>query len=146
MRVAERHGLTIHFVSNAFMRLPEGPLIKRVVVSDGPDAADNWIAERAGKGTVTPATASPASTSGISATATATLATDVSSDRRRRLAVAVPSAAPCRTIRVSASIVEARAAAARRGTRSPPSLGSGCAGTAARRAFMNTTTSLIPPS
>jgi uncharacterized protein YaiI (UPF0178 family) len=49
VRVAERHGLTIHFVSNAFMRLPEGPLIKRVVVSDGPDAADDWIAERAGK-------------------------------------------------------------------------------------------------
>src|SRR5689334_12881519 len=46
VRVAERHGLTIHFVSNAFMRLPEGPLIKRVVVSDGPDAADDWIAER----------------------------------------------------------------------------------------------------
>ena len=35
VRVAERHGLVIHFVSNAFMRLPEGPLIKRVVVSDG---------------------------------------------------------------------------------------------------------------
>ena len=32
VRVAERHGLIIHFVSNAFMRLPEGPLIKRVVV------------------------------------------------------------------------------------------------------------------
>ena len=44
VRVAERHGLVIHFVSNAFMRLPEGPLIKRVVVSDGPDAADDWIA------------------------------------------------------------------------------------------------------
>ena len=52
VRVAERHGLTIHFVSNAFMRLPEGPLIKRVVVSEGPDAADNWIAERAGKGDI----------------------------------------------------------------------------------------------
>ena len=52
VRVAERHGLTIHFVSNAFMRLPEGPLIKRVVVSDGPDAADDWIAERAGKGDI----------------------------------------------------------------------------------------------
>ncbi len=46
MRVAERHGLDIHFVSNAFMRLPEGPLIHRVVVADGPDAADDWIAER----------------------------------------------------------------------------------------------------
>lgn len=39
VRVAERHGLAIHFVSNAFMRLPEGPLIKRVVVADGHDAA-----------------------------------------------------------------------------------------------------------
>ena len=44
VRVAERHGLEIHFVSNAYMRLPEGPLIKRVVVPDGPDAADDWIA------------------------------------------------------------------------------------------------------
>lgn len=49
VRVAERHGFEIHFVSNAFMRLPEGPLIKRVVVPDGPDVADDWIAERAGK-------------------------------------------------------------------------------------------------
>ncbi len=48
VRVAERHGLDIHFVSNAFMRLPEGPLIKRVVVAEGPDAADDWIAERIG--------------------------------------------------------------------------------------------------
>jgi uncharacterized protein len=49
VRVAERHGLVVHFVSNAYMRLPEGPLIKRVVVSEGPDAADDWIAERVGK-------------------------------------------------------------------------------------------------
>jgi uncharacterized protein YaiI (UPF0178 family) len=49
VRVAERHGLVIHFVSNAYMRLPDGPLIRRVVVSDGPDAADDWIAERAGE-------------------------------------------------------------------------------------------------
>ncbi len=48
VRVAERHGLDIHFVSNAFMRLPEGPLIHRVVVAEGPDAADDWIAERIG--------------------------------------------------------------------------------------------------
>ncbi len=48
VRVAERHGLDIHFVSNAFMRLPEGPLIRRVVVAEGPDAADDWIAERIG--------------------------------------------------------------------------------------------------
>jgi uncharacterized protein len=48
VRVGERHGLPLYFVSNAWMRLPEGPLINRVVVSDGPDAADNWIAERVG--------------------------------------------------------------------------------------------------
>jgi uncharacterized protein len=52
VRVAERHGLTVHFVSNAWMRLPQGPLISRVVVSDGPDATDDWIAERAGKGDI----------------------------------------------------------------------------------------------
>jgi len=52
VRVAERHGLVIHFVSNSFMRLPEGPLIRRVVVTDGPDAADNWIAERATAGDI----------------------------------------------------------------------------------------------
>jgi uncharacterized protein YaiI (UPF0178 family) len=52
VRVAERHGLEVHFVSNAYMRLPEGPLTKRVVVSDGPDAADNWIAERVGTGDI----------------------------------------------------------------------------------------------
>ena len=48
VRVAERHGIEIHFGSNAVMRLPEGPLIKRVVVAEGPDAADDWIAERIG--------------------------------------------------------------------------------------------------
>ena len=52
VRVAERHGLAIHFVSNAWMRLPAGPLVKRVMVPDGPDKADDWIADRAGKGDI----------------------------------------------------------------------------------------------
>jgi uncharacterized protein len=52
VRVAERHGLVVNFVSNAWMRLPEGPLIKRVVVSEGADAADDWIAERIGAGDI----------------------------------------------------------------------------------------------
>jgi len=47
-RVAERHGLTVHFVANAYMRLPQGPLMQRVMVAEGPDKADDWIAERAG--------------------------------------------------------------------------------------------------
>lgn len=46
VRVGERHGLIMHFVSNAWMRLPQSELVRRVVVSDGPDAADNWIAEK----------------------------------------------------------------------------------------------------
>ena len=52
VRVAERHGLAIHFVSNTFMRLPVSPQVNRVVVPDGPDAADDWIAGRAGKGDI----------------------------------------------------------------------------------------------
>jgi uncharacterized protein len=44
-RVAARHGLVIHYVSNSHMRLPNGSNVKRVVVAEGADAADNWIAE-----------------------------------------------------------------------------------------------------
>ena len=47
-RVAGRHGLRVHYVANSWMRLPEGDLFARVVVPDGPDVADTWIAERAG--------------------------------------------------------------------------------------------------
>ena len=49
-KVAARHGWLTHVVSNSWMRLPEGSLVRRIVVSEDPDAADNWIAERAGKG------------------------------------------------------------------------------------------------
>jgi uncharacterized protein len=42
-KVAARHGLTIHYVSNAHMRLPIGENVKRVVVASGADAADDWI-------------------------------------------------------------------------------------------------------
>ena len=52
VRVAERHGLPIHFVSNSWMRLPESPQVQRVVVPEGPDAADDWIAERARPGDI----------------------------------------------------------------------------------------------
>lgn len=52
IRVGERHGTPIKFVSNSWMRLPEGDLIERVIVPEGPDEADNWIAERAQKGDV----------------------------------------------------------------------------------------------
>ena len=47
-RVAERYALKVYVVANAFMAVPRSELIERVIVADGPDAADDWIAERAG--------------------------------------------------------------------------------------------------
>ena len=52
IRVAERHGLPVHMVSNSWMRLARSPLINRVVVEDGPDAADDWIAAQIGSGDI----------------------------------------------------------------------------------------------
>lgn len=52
LKVADRHGLVIHFVSNSWMRLPEGPLVRRTVVQGGPDAADDWIAENIAAGDI----------------------------------------------------------------------------------------------
>src|SRR5215204_4306875 len=51
-RVAHRHGVKVFVVSNAFMLVPRDPLIERVIVGQGFDAADDWIAERAGPGDV----------------------------------------------------------------------------------------------
>lgn len=46
-RVALRHKVPVTIVSNSWLRVPPDPLISRVVVDDGFDAADNWIAEAA---------------------------------------------------------------------------------------------------
>jgi hypothetical protein len=51
-RVAERHGLKVIIVSNSPIAVPREPWIERVVVGAGMDAADNWIAERAGAGDI----------------------------------------------------------------------------------------------
>ena len=48
VRVADRHRLEAVFVSNMAMRLPEGFAVTRIVVEEGPDAADDWIAEAIG--------------------------------------------------------------------------------------------------
>ena len=45
MRVANRHDLTVHMVGNTWMRLNNEIGVNRVVVPEGPDAADDWIAE-----------------------------------------------------------------------------------------------------
>ncbi|MBN8528730.1 MAG: YaiI/YqxD family protein [Caulobacterales bacterium] len=51
-RVARRCGLKVFVVSNAWINTPREPLIEQVVVDAGPDAADDWIAERAGPGDI----------------------------------------------------------------------------------------------
>ena len=51
-KVAWRHEVPVAIVSNQRIRVPEHPLIERVVVSDAFDAADDWIAEAAGPATV----------------------------------------------------------------------------------------------
>jgi len=51
-RVAGRYGLKVYVVANDVMAVPNDPLIERVVVADRFDAADDWIAERVGRGSV----------------------------------------------------------------------------------------------
>lgn len=47
-RVADRHGLVVHLVSNGSRPIrPTGrPNVRPVIVPEGADAADDWIAER----------------------------------------------------------------------------------------------------
>lgn len=49
-RVATRHGVRVFVVSNGGLRLSQNPLVETVIVPDGPDVADDWIADRAGPG------------------------------------------------------------------------------------------------
>jgi len=51
-KVALRHGARVTVVSNSYMRILEHPLVERVVVGIGFDAADDWIAGEAGANTV----------------------------------------------------------------------------------------------
>ena len=51
-RVAERYQLKVFVVSNSYLNVPRDPRHELVVVSDSFDAADNWIAERAGSGDI----------------------------------------------------------------------------------------------
>jgi uncharacterized protein YaiI (UPF0178 family) len=47
VKVAERHGLVVTFVSNGGLRPSRDPMIRNVVVSGKFDAADDWIVETA---------------------------------------------------------------------------------------------------
>lgn len=51
-RVATRHKIKMYVVSNGGLRPSQNPFVETVIVPDGPDVADMWIAERAGRGDV----------------------------------------------------------------------------------------------
>jgi len=51
-RVALRYGLAARVVANAYIAVPAHPLIERVVVGAGPDAADDWIVGAARPGDI----------------------------------------------------------------------------------------------
>lgn len=52
VKVAERHGMTVHLVGNSWIRGRDHPLVRKVVVAAGPDAADDWIAGAIGPGDI----------------------------------------------------------------------------------------------
>ena len=52
LKVAERHAVEVVIVSNGGIRPSRDPMVKTVVVPEGPDAADMWIADRIGPGDI----------------------------------------------------------------------------------------------
>ncbi len=50
--MALRHQVPVSVVANSFMRVPQHKLFTLVTVPDGPDVADDWIAERANSGSI----------------------------------------------------------------------------------------------
>ena len=53
-KVAWRHEVPVAIVSNSHLRVPDHPLIERIVVRAGFDAADDRIAEEAGATVIAP--------------------------------------------------------------------------------------------
>ncbi len=51
-RVARRYGLDVTLVANAPQRIPDDERFALVVVREGMDVADDWIAEHAGEGDI----------------------------------------------------------------------------------------------
>jgi len=51
-RVGTRHKVKIYVVSNGGLRPSQNPLVENVIVPEGPDVADMWIADRAKIGDV----------------------------------------------------------------------------------------------
>jgi uncharacterized protein YaiI (UPF0178 family) len=51
-RVAWRHGLVVTYVANSGLRPSRDPMIRNVIVPQGPDAADDWIVEHVAAGDI----------------------------------------------------------------------------------------------
>ncbi len=51
-KVARRYRWPVRVVANQWLQTPESPLIECIVVEQGADVADDWIAENAGPGDV----------------------------------------------------------------------------------------------
>ena len=51
-RVAGRYGLKVFVIANGGVRVPPSPTIELVIVEQGPDVADDWIAARAQRGDI----------------------------------------------------------------------------------------------
>jgi hypothetical protein len=51
-RVATRHQLVVHIVSNGGLRPSSNPLLRSIIVAAGADAADDWIAKHIGVGDI----------------------------------------------------------------------------------------------
>ena len=51
-KVAARHDLAVTIVSNGGLRPSANPLLRHVIVAEGADAADNWIADHIAAGDI----------------------------------------------------------------------------------------------
>ncbi|WP_298859275.1 YaiI/YqxD family protein [uncultured Sulfitobacter sp.] len=51
-RVITRHKIKMYMVCNGGLRPSRNPYVENIIVPDGPDVADMWIADRAGRGDV----------------------------------------------------------------------------------------------
>jgi len=52
LRLADRAGVPVTMVANSGLRPSRDPMVRHIVVPQGPDVADDWIAENAGPGDV----------------------------------------------------------------------------------------------
>ena len=51
-QVATRHKVKVYIVSNGGLRPSQNPFVETIIVPDGPDVADMWIADRCATGDV----------------------------------------------------------------------------------------------